>query len=132
MSLSDGTELSFDHSAPYFHATSGAFKELLGYLYTDALRFKDEHMIDVMRKAKEIQLDRVYNHAVRHCHKSISVKNATMWFIQADQYKLDELREMAFKYVARNFRRIRAEARATLLSLQDNPTLMMEVMLEAL
>ena len=45
---------------------------------------------------------------------------------------LDELREMAFKYVARNFRRIRAEARATLLALQDNPTLMMEVMLDAL
>ena len=55
-----------------------------------------------------------------------------MWFIQADQYKLDDLRESALRFVARNFRRIRAEAKPTLLPLQEKPALMMEVMLDAI
>ena len=125
------------------------------------LSFDDEHLIDVMRKAKEsrphegaspgpqpssaspalltspfarprrgaVQLERVYNHAVRHCHHNISVQNAIPWFIQADEHKLDELREMSFKFIARNFRRIKAEAKETLMLLKDKPELMMEVML---
>ena len=49
-----------------------------------------------------------------------------------DQYKLDDLRESALRFVARNFRRIRTEAKPTLLPLQENLALMMEVMLDAI
>ena len=45
--------------------SSSAFKELLAYIYTDELVFSDKNMIDVMRKARECQLDRVYNHTVQ-------------------------------------------------------------------
>ena len=41
---------------PIRDCTPGAFKALLRYLYTDQLHFADEHLVDVMRKAKEISL----------------------------------------------------------------------------
>ena len=41
---------------PIRDTTPGAFRALLRYLYTDQLHFADEHLVDVMRKAKEISL----------------------------------------------------------------------------
>ena len=112
--------------------TPEAFKALLRYLYTDELHFPDEHLIDVMRKSKEISLERVYNHTVRRCRRDISVHNCVGWFVNADEYGLDDLRTSTFRYLTRNFRKVKAQAKKTFQILSDKPHLMMEVMLEAI
>jgi len=112
--------------------TPEAFRALLRYLYTDELVFDDEHVIDVMRKAKEMTLERVYNYTVRRCTRGISVYNVVGWFVQADEYGLDELRNSTFRFLAHNFRQVKAQARNTLQALSTKPTLLMEVMLEAI
>ena len=58
--------------------TPEAFRALLRYLYTDELRFEEEELLDVMRKAKEISLDRVYNHTVRRVRMGMSVRMMMM------------------------------------------------------
>ena len=112
--------------------TPEAFKALLRYLYTDELHFPDEHLIDVMRKSKEISLERVYNHTVRRCRRDISVHNCVGWFVNADEYGLDDLRTSTFRYLTQNFRKVKAQAKKTFQILSDKPHLMMEVMLEAI
>ena len=52
--FSEGQEATTE--IPIRDCTPGAFKALLRYLYTDQLQFADEHLVDVMRKAKEISL----------------------------------------------------------------------------
>ena len=112
--------------------TAAGFRALLDYLYTDELAFDDTCIIDVMRLAKYYQLERPYNHCVRHCRQQIGMSNAVGWFIQADQYGLDDLRESAFRFVGSNFRRIRSEHKESLKPLSEHPELMMEVMMEAM
>ena len=85
-----------------------------------------------MRKVKEIELDRVYNHTVRRCRRDISVHNVVGWFVKADEYQLEQLRASTFGFLARNFRQVKTQARRTLQELADKPHLMMEVMLEAI
>ena len=102
------------------------------YLYTDELDFDDNCVIDVMRLSHEYRLERPYNHCVRHCRRQISIANAVSWFIQADQYGLDDLRDSTFKFVARNFRTIRSQHKDSLTQLGQHPELMMEVMMEAM
>ena len=94
--------------------TPGAFKAILLYLYTDCLDFEDEEVVHVMRKAMEMQLDRVYNHCVRHCARKVSVHNSVLWFSQADQFRLADLRESAKRFTARNLRRIKDQDGGTL------------------
>ena len=112
--------------------TAAGFRALLEYLYTDELAFPDESVIDVMRLAHAYRLDRPYNHCVRHCRRQINTANAVGWFIEANQYGLDDLRDSTFKFVSRNFRKIRTEHKDSLRQLGQYPELMMEVMMEAL
>jgi len=109
-----------------------AFRSILRYLYTDELQFADEDMMDVMRKAREMQLLRVCNHTIRQCTHGITLNNAVLWFVKADEYKLDEMREVTLRFLTRRFRQIKAQARSTLQYLADKPHLMMEVMIEAI
>ena len=112
--------------------TPSAFRAILHYVYTDELQFKDADIIDVMRKAQEIELTRVYNHCVIHCRKKISAQNAIQWLVQADQHQLGDLRDSAFKYVARNMKAIKVQAKRTFELLRQHPDLLMEVMIEAI
>merc|ERR1711959_287741 len=114
--------------------TPGAFRQILLYLYTDCLEFDDEEVVHVMRKAHEMQgvgcktLERVYNRCVRQCARNKSVHNCVLWFSQADQFKLDTLREEAKQYTARNLRRIKEQDGGTLTLLSQE--LLLEVVLE--
>jgi len=69
-----------------------AFRALLLHLYTDQLAFDDTLLFDVFRKAKELDLTRVYNHYERRCQRELSTQNAVLWFVQADEYALEGLR----------------------------------------
>ena len=69
---------------------------------------------------------------MRHCRRQINTANAVGWFIEANQYGLDDLRDSTFKFVSRNFRKIRTEHKDSLRQLGQYPELMMEVMMEAL
>jgi speckle-type POZ protein len=115
------------HEISIGDTTPQAFKSLLRYLYTDELQFADEHLIDVMRKAKEISLERVYNHTVQRCRRDISVHNVVGWFVQADEHGLEELRSATIGFLARNIRLVKRNAKQTLEILSDKPHLMMEV-----
>jgi sugar lactone lactonase YvrE len=106
-----------------------AFRALLLYLYTDELAFDDTLLVDVLRKAKELELTRVYTHCERRCERELSTQKAVLWFVQADEYALEGLRESALRYLTRNFRTIRAEAPHTLAKLLEKPDLMAEVMM---
>ena len=46
-------------------------------------------MIDIMRKAKEMQLERVEAMCVDHCRRSLSVHNAVAWFVRAHVHGLE-------------------------------------------
>ena len=107
-----------------------AFRALLLYLYADELAFDDTLVVDVLRKAKELELTRVYNHCEQRCQRGLSAHNAVLWFMQADEYALEGLRGSALRYLTRNFRTIRAEAKDTLAKLAvEKPMLMAEVMM---
>ena len=129
--LTSGFKEQQDGKISIDDTTPGAFRTLLRYLYTDELRFADVEVLNVIRLAHMMQLTRVYNFVTRHCHCNISVYNATQWLVGADQWKMDELRTVALRFLARNFRQVRSDAKEALRLLQDHPALMMEVMLEA-
>jgi hypothetical protein len=48
------------------------FRALLLYLYTDELAFDDTLLVDVLRKAKELELMRVYTHCERRCQRGLA------------------------------------------------------------
>ena len=106
-----------------------AFRALLLYLYTYELAFDDTFVVDVLRKAKELELTRFYNHCERRCQRELSTQNVVLWFVQADEYALEGLRGNALRYLTRNFRTIRAEAQHTLTKLVEKPMLMVEVIM---
>ena len=107
-----------------------AFRALLLHLYADELAFDDTLVVDVLRKAKELELTRVYNHCERRCQRGLSAHNAVLWFMQADEYALEGLREITLRYLSRNLSKIRAEAKDTLAKLTvEKPLLMAEVMM---
>ena len=112
--------------------THAAFHAILLYLYTDRLNFSDDEVINVMRKAKEIEIERVYNYCTRHCFRAVKEQNVVIWLVQAHMYGLEELRAVTLGYLTRNFRRVRSEAGATLNLLQEHPAIMLEVMMNAL
>ena len=107
------------------------FRALLLYLYTDELVFDDTLVVNVIRKAKELELTRVYTHCELHCQRDLSAHNAVLWFMQADEYALEGLREITLRYLTRNLSKVRAEAKDTLAKLAvEKPMLMAEVMTE--
>ena len=107
-----------------------AFRALLLYLYADELAFDDTLVVDVLRKAKELELTRVYNYCERRCERGLSAHNAVLWFMQADEYALEGLREITLRYLSRNLSKIRAQAKDTLAKLTvEKPMLMAEVMM---
>ena len=89
--------------------TPEAFRALLRYLYTDELCFADEQLLDVMRKAKEISLDRVYSYGVRRVRQTMSVHNVVAWLVKADEYGLEDVRTATFGFLARNLRKVEAQ-----------------------
>jgi hypothetical protein len=91
--------------------TPEAFKALLRYLYTDELRFDDEHLVDVMRKAREISLELVYNQGMRQVYQNMSVHNVVAWLVKADEYGLEDVRTAAFGFLARNLAQVKAQVR---------------------
>jgi hypothetical protein len=109
-----------------------AFRALLLYLYTDKLAFGDTVtlLVDVLRKAKELELTRVYNHCEQRCQRGLSAQNAVLLFMQANEYALEGLRESALRYLSRNLSTIRADSKAkhSLAKLVEQPILMAEVM----
>ena len=90
--------------------TPEAFKALLRYLYTDELCFADEQLLDVMRKAKEISLDRVYSYGMRRVRQTMSVHKVVGWLVKADEYGLEDMRTATFGFLSRNLGRINADA----------------------
>ena len=62
------------------------------------------------------------------CVRGVSSANAIAWLVRAEECRLDDLRGVALGFVQRHFRRLRAEAPATLASLRAHPDLMLEVM----
>jgi hypothetical protein len=111
--------------------TPSAFKALLRYLYTDVLKFEDDDILSVMSKAKEYQLERLYNHTVRWCQDHVCVGNVVPWLIQSDVLALEELRESALQFLAQNIGAVRANDADSLLVLEERPALLMEIVLRA-
>jgi len=112
--------------------TMPAFQIVLRYLYTDVLDLPSEHAVSVMRLADQYNVQRLYNHAVRFCTREIDHSNVVLWFIEAHKHELDDLRENTKRYLTRNFRAIRDANKQSLVPLAQYPTLMMEVMLDAM
>jgi len=114
--------------------TVSTFKALLRYIYTDVLEFDDKDVLNVMAKAKEMQLERVYSHTVWYCHQNVCVGNAVLWLIEADELKLDHLRELTLRFLVKNFGAVRDAAGDSVSGsrfelLQEKPVLLMEVVL---
>merc|ERR1740121_1070596 len=79
--------------------TVHAFRSLLRYLYTDELVFEDAELVDVLRKAREIDLLRVIKHCEGRLGKRIRVQNAIELLIEADKRGHADLRRRAFRFV---------------------------------
>ena len=84
----------------------------------------------MMSKAKEFQLERLYNHTVRYCQGHICEENVVIWLIQADEFGLEELRASALQFLARNLGAVQANDADSLL-LEEKPALMMEILFAA-
>ena len=87
--------------------TPAAFKAVLRYAYTDELACDDETVVDVMRKAREVQLGHLLSLCMRYCHANLAPPNAIPWLVQAEEHQLGELRVLTLAYVKRSIRRIR-------------------------
>ena len=111
--------------------TTSAFKALLRYLYTDAFEFEDKDILNVMSKAREYQLERLYINTARYCISHVCVDNVVTWLIQADEFGLEELREATLQFLGRHLAAVRANDADSLLLLKEKPDLMMEVLLAA-
>ena len=105
-----------------------AFKAVLRYAYTNQLVCDDETVVDVMRKAREVQLGHLLSLCMRYCHANLAPPNAIPWLVQAEEHQLGELRVLTLAYVKRSIRRIRMVARDTMRILVDYPDLTIEVM----
>jgi hypothetical protein len=75
--------------------------------------FADEHLVDVMRKARdvrrkarEISLERVYNHCMRQVCKNMSVHNVLAWLVKADEYGVEGTRTAALCFLASNLAQV--------------------------
>ena len=112
--------------------TPAAFKAVLRYAYTDELACDDETVVDVMRKAREVDLRHLLGLCMRYCCDNLSPATAVAWLVQAEEHQLDELRSLTLAYVKREFRRIRMVARDSLRVLSEFPDLMVEVMADSM
>lgn len=54
-----------------------------------ALRLTDDDVMDVARKAKELQLEGAEAACVDHCCRRVSPHNAVDWFVRAHQHGLE-------------------------------------------
>ena len=86
-------------------------------MYTDELSFDDAVVMEVMRKAREIQLERVFAFCLKHCVESLSPTNAVERLVQASEFGLDELRAPVLAYLTKNIRSVRQVALETLHAL---------------
>ena len=64
-----------------------------------------------MRKAREISLERVYNHTVRRVRKILSVNNVVALLVKADAYGLEDVRTATLGFLTRNLRQVKAQVR---------------------
>jgi hypothetical protein len=126
---SSSSSSSFAPSITIGETTPSAFKALLRYLYTDEFEFKDQDVVNVMRKAKEYQLDRLYNQTVRYCHDNICEANVVVWLIEADEFQLEELRASTLTFFSQNLEAVRTKAHHSLGLLKEKHGFLLEVML---
>jgi len=116
------------------NTSPAAFRAILRYLYTDELIFDEAEMLQVMRKAREMNLARVSDYTKNYVEAKLKgvlgVENVVQWFVQADDFGLADVREVALDYLAKHFREVRQEARGSLRVLEGRNKLMMEVMLK--
>ena len=103
--------------------TPEAFRAILRYLYTNELRFADEQLLDVMRKANEYGLDEVYSYCKCKVREAITIHNAVEWLVQAHQYTLDDVQEIVMCFLARNWGNVSVNARETLPPLYEDTEL---------
>ena len=87
-------------------------------------------LIDVHRKAKELEKTRVYNHCAQHRERILRSQNVVLLFIETDEYTLEGLWENALRYLSRNLSTIRtdSETKDSLVETVEKPILMTEVM----
>uniref|UniRef100_A0A7S1N863 BTB domain-containing protein n=1 Tax=Eutreptiella gymnastica TaxID=73025 RepID=A0A7S1N863_9EUGL len=111
-------------------ATTMAVRALLAYLYTDQVLVQDDILIDVMELAHRYGVERLHRECVRQCRRRVTPKTAVPWFIQCHAHQQHEARDCMFRYVTRNFKIIRAEARDTIEMLSVHPELMVSVVLQ--
>jgi succinate dehydrogenase flavin-adding protein (antitoxin of CptAB toxin-antitoxin module) len=97
-----------------------AFVELLRYLYTDDLSvFTEANLVEVLRKAREMELGRVAAHTLSRCTSGLTEHNAAERLIAARRGGLKELDEAAFRFVTHNFKLVRDAAPDGLSALNE-------------
>ena len=92
------------------------------------LELTDETVVDVLRKAHEIGLERACDLCIEFVHHNLRESNGIEWLVAADAYALDDLRTLCLLFVRRRFRRIRMVAKDSLALLAQHPGLMLDVM----
>lgn len=99
---------------------ASAFVELLRYLYTDDLSvFTEANLVEVLRKAREMELGRVAAHALSLCTAGLNEHNAAERLIAARRGGLTELDEAAFRFVTHHFKLVRDAAPEGLSALNE-------------
>lgn len=99
--------------------------------FTDELSIDNESVIDVMRKAHEIDLRPVHDLCMSHCRKQLRSHNCIWWLVQADEHRLEELRHAALRFAVANLRMVKATAQETFELLRPRPDLLLGLLLEA-
>ena len=97
------------HEIAIRDTTPEAFVALFRYLYTDELRFADEHVLEVMRKARELSLERLYIICTQRVRQTVSLYNVVAWLLKADEYGLEDVRAANLGFLARNISRVKAQ-----------------------
>ena len=109
--------------------TPAGWKAVLAYLYTDTLSCDEGSVVDVMRKAQELGLDRLSALCLTYCRDHLAPSNAVGWLTQAEEHVLDRLKALTLMYVKREFRRIRMVAPQSLRLLANYPEVNLAVMM---
>ena len=63
---------------------------------------------------------------MRRCQRGLTAHNVIPWLLQADEHRLDDLRDAAFRFLVRNFHQVKAHA--PFHDLESKPALMTELL----
>ena len=130
--FAEGKEHKGKHRCTVEDTSMAAFRHVLRYLYVDEMDIPFEDAIEVLRLAGRYGIDRLFNHTMRLT--SVNIKNSTVvrWFIESHKHGLENLRGTTKCFLVRNFRRIRDSHRDTMAELGSYPSLLLEIMMEAI